>query len=57
MRVVITGSHGFIGSELASTLRRAGHEVTPVVRSSPAGSSEATSRAPAPVATGRTRER
>jgi uncharacterized protein (TIGR01777 family) len=37
MRVVITGSHGFIGSELASTLRRAGHEVTPVVRSSPAG--------------------
>lgn len=36
MKVLVTGSHGFIGSELVASLRRDGHQVTRLVRSSPA---------------------
>jgi uncharacterized protein (TIGR01777 family) len=35
MRVAVTGSHGFIGSELVAVLRRGGHDVTRVVRPRP----------------------
>ena len=35
MRVAITGSSGLIGTALADSLRRDGHEVTPVVRRPP----------------------
>ena len=35
-RVVVTGSHGLIGSELVATLRRTGDEVTRLVRSATA---------------------
>jgi len=35
LKVVVTGSHGLIGSELAMTLERAGDEVTRLVRSQP----------------------
>ena len=35
MRVLVTGSHGLIGSELVANLRSAGHTVTPLVRSKP----------------------
>ena len=32
MKVIVTGSNGLIGSELAATLQRAGDEVTRLVR-------------------------
>lgn len=35
MKVLVTGSHGFIGGELVGALRREGHQVTKLVRSSP----------------------
>lgn len=35
MRVAITGSHGLLGGSLARSLRADGHEVVPVVRSTP----------------------
>ena len=35
MKVILTGSNGLIGSELAATLQRAGDEVTRLVRSGP----------------------
>jgi uncharacterized protein (TIGR01777 family) len=35
MRVVVSGSSGFIGRSLVVTLRRAGHEITPLVRRAP----------------------
>jgi uncharacterized protein (TIGR01777 family) len=35
MKVIITGSHGLIGSELSATLRQRGHHVTRLVRSDP----------------------
>ena len=44
MRVVVTGSHGFIGSELGATLRRAGHEITAVVRGAPTPARTAAAR-------------
>ena len=53
LKVVVTGSHGLIGSELAMTLERAGDEVTRLVRSQPGPSDavwdlrEATIDAPA----------
>jgi uncharacterized protein (TIGR01777 family) len=36
MRVLVTGSTGFIGSALVAALRRRGDEIVPVVRSAPA---------------------
>jgi uncharacterized protein (TIGR01777 family) len=35
VRVVVSGSHGFIGSALVAALTAAGHDVTPLVRSEP----------------------
>jgi uncharacterized protein (TIGR01777 family) len=35
MRVLVTGSHGLIGSELIATLRASGHDITRLVRSNP----------------------
>jgi uncharacterized protein (TIGR01777 family) len=35
MRVLLTGSHGLIGSELIATLRASGHDITRLVRSAP----------------------
>jgi uncharacterized protein (TIGR01777 family) len=35
MRVAVTGSTGMIGTELSALLRRSGHEVTRIVRSTP----------------------
>jgi uncharacterized protein (TIGR01777 family) len=35
MRVIVTGSHGLIGRELAASLERDGHEVTRLVRGIP----------------------
>jgi uncharacterized protein (TIGR01777 family) len=35
LKVILTGSHGLIGSELATTLQRSGDEVTRLVRSGP----------------------
>ncbi len=40
MKVAITGSHGLIGSALASSLESDGHEVTRLVRGRPAGAHE-----------------
>jgi uncharacterized protein (TIGR01777 family) len=40
LKVVVTGSHGLIGSELAATLERSGDEVTRLVRS-PSGPGDA----------------
>jgi uncharacterized protein (TIGR01777 family) len=37
MRVIVTGSHGMIGSALIPALQSAGHQAVPVVRGSPAG--------------------
>jgi uncharacterized protein len=36
MKIIMTGSTGLIGSALTSALKTAGHEVTPLVRRSPA---------------------
>jgi len=41
VKVVVTGSHGLIGSELVAALRAGGHTVTPLVRRA-AGPGEAT---------------
>lgn len=35
MKVIVTGSHGLIGSELAARLSEAGHQVTRLVRTQP----------------------
>jgi len=35
MKVIVTGSHGLIGTELVARLTEAGHQVTRLVRSSP----------------------
>jgi uncharacterized protein (TIGR01777 family) len=40
MRVLVAGSSGLIGTELVATLRRDGHEVTRLVRRTPAGADE-----------------
>ena len=40
MRVVVAGSSGLIGTELVSTLRAGGHEVTRLVRRPPSAEDE-----------------
>jgi hypothetical protein len=40
MRVVLSGSSGFLGTKLVDRLRKAGHEVVRLVRRVPAGSNE-----------------
>jgi uncharacterized protein (TIGR01777 family) len=40
MRVVVSGSSGFVGTALCSELRRAGHEVVRLVRREPAAAGE-----------------
>ncbi len=40
MRVVVTGSHGLIGSALIPALKASGHEVVRLVRSAPSGPDE-----------------
>jgi uncharacterized protein (TIGR01777 family) len=40
MRVVVTGSHGLIGSALVEDLRTSGHDVVQLVRSAPSGPDE-----------------
>lgn len=40
MRVLVAGSSGLIGTELVTTLRTAGHEVTRMVRRDPSGADE-----------------
>lgn len=37
MKIAITGASGFLGSHLATSLRKAGHEVLALVRHTPAG--------------------
>jgi uncharacterized protein (TIGR01777 family) len=40
MRIAVTGSHGLIGSSLVTALRDSGHDVVPLVRSTPRRSGE-----------------